>query len=250
MIIPNLTPLILVKNDLYWVGYALECIRGYFDRVVIYDIDSQDGTRDVLSYYEKIFKGDGTKVILELFPDAEPRLQVMARNSMIAEAWTDYYMILDGDELWPKSSLDNLSAEFAGFVQSKKMYGIVNRTEVCSDLISAYSPEKFISHHRLYDRRAVWTSKHPGEVARYPQHKGNEFKLSEQVEVFHFHNALRSPLEADVPSRLKRKSQATYHPGLQGPIDLFEKLPILKSPINNFPVNPQLKLLQDAYDPV
>lgn len=240
--IDRLTPLVLVKNDAYWLPYVLESVKNHFNRFVLYDVNSQDGTKDILQWFKD--SNPKKEIILEFFPETEPRVQVSYRNAQIAEAGTEWYLLLDGDELWPKSSLDLLEQEFFDFQLKRKRYGIVNRTEMCADLTSAYSPNSYTNHHRVYHWSSSWKTSHPGEEARIKQKPENEFKFSQGIEVVHFHNPLRSPLEHAVPSRISRKSKSTYMPGAIEPFDLFAKLPILKKPIHNFIVNPVLAAMQ------
>lgn|SRR3990167_3046203 len=242
--IKNISALVLVRDDAYWSPYVLESIRLFFPKVVMYNCYSQDGSKDIFEHYKKKFEKDGTEVVLEHFPDMEPRAQIALRNSMIAEAGTEYYMLIDGDEIYPRYSLTQLMNQWMDYQVSGKIYGIVNRTEVCADLQTAYSPNTYTNHHRVYDRIATWCGTHPGEYARIKQKPANEYKFSQDVEVFHFHNAIRSPLEHTVPSRMNRKSKPTYTSGSIEAFNLFEKLPILKTPIENFVVNPVLAALQ------
>ena len=44
MKIKGLTPMILAMNDCFWLPYSLESLRGRFNRYVIYDAGSEDGT--------------------------------------------------------------------------------------------------------------------------------------------------------------------------------------------------------------
>ncbi|MHA2065427.1 MAG: hypothetical protein ACXABY_13710, partial [Candidatus Thorarchaeota archaeon] len=175
-------------------------------------------------------------------PKVEPKAQLAYRNAMIAEAQTDYYLIVDGDELWSAPSLKLLEDEFSLMCKFQRIYGVVRRIEVREDLKSAYSVNSYLPHHRVYHRTATWSNKHPGEVPRIPQRPDNEFKFSDDVKVFHFHNTLRSPHEDKAYRRIARKSQGTYHRGTISDIDLLKELPILKEK-GEFPVNPELTKL-------
>jgi hypothetical protein len=64
------------------------------------------------------------------------------------------------------------------------------------------------------------------------------------------HNTLRSTAEDEVPKRIKRKGQGTYHPGNELTLlgtRLLDELPILRNPVASFPVNPALAKLQEEY---
>lgn len=239
----NLTPVVLTMNDLYWIPYTLSAIVGWFDRVVIYDVGSKDGTLDVLRWFKDNSK---CEILLEEFPFVEPKAQLAFRNALIADAQSEYYIQVDGDEVWSEDSLKALSNEFEAFVKSGKLYGQVRRIEVVEDgnFGHAYGTNKFVPHTRLYHRTCTWRGNHPGERPTIPI-KGSDYNFSWDAICYHFHNSSRSPLDCEVPGRVKRRSQKTYHPGKLEEIDLFQALPILKNPVAGFKANPTLELLQN-----
>ena len=242
-IIPYVTPIVLVSNDCYWLPYVLKSTKDFFDHFIIYDVGSTDGTLDVIDWFENTYDGD---LLVERMPMVPPKAQLAFRNAPIAELTTNYYLILDGDEVWPESSLLKLREQMPGYLSSEKPYGVVKRIEVSEDLKTRYSDIK--NHHRLYYRSCTWLGKHPGESPALPQTPAREYSFSKDIAVYHFHNTLRSPEEKNVPKRMERKSQHTYHPGQLIPFYLLNELPILQKPIENFPVNPQLAELQKIYE--
>jgi len=180
---------------------------------------------------------------VRMLPHADPIIQGTFRNSMIAEARADWYMILDADELYTPNSFRMMLDAVMAMELEDKLYGVLRRVEVCSDLRTVYSERR--THHRLYHRQAIWKGNHPGEVAFYPQNKDSEIHFP-RINTWHFHNAARSSKDNEVPKRLARRGQGTYHPGNPEPIDLLKELPILRKPIEDFPVNPALLELQRA----
>lgn len=241
-VIPQVTPIVLVSNDCYWLPYVLESAKEFFNYFIIYDVGSTDGTLDIIDHFEKTYDGN---TLIEKMPMVPPKAQLAYRNAPIAELITDYYLILDGDEVWPRSSFIKLKNEMPGYIGSEKKYGVIKRTEVFKDLNSKYSEIK--NHHRLYHRSCTWSGRHPGETASIPQTPQTEYNFSKDILVYHFHNSIRSPEETKVPKRMERKSQQTYHPGKLISFNLLEELPILQTPIANFPVNPELARLQEAF---
>lgn len=243
-----LVPVILTMNDSYWLPYTLEASRGFFDRYVIYDMFSKDNTKDIIQWFIDSCKGQSVEFFVRSLPEVPPSIQGIARNSMIAEARSEYYLILDADEVYTPESFKNIikyTEEILDpkYQEDESLYGIVRRIEMNMDLTKAWGTEKFIPHHRVYHRTAVFTGPHPGEAPLYSQNRYNEAILP-GVECYHFHGTERSPMDAETPKRLERRNRPTYQPGDLKEINILEKLPILKNPIESFEVNKYLKQLQ------
>ena len=243
MKIKGLTPTILVMNDAFFLPYVLEQLRGRFNRYVIYDAGSEDGTENIIDWFAETEKAD---MFIRKLPFAVPQIQGCYRNSMLVEAETEWTLMVDGDELYTPQGLDVLAGWFERFngglhIADPLLYGVVRRLEVGSSLTERYSEIK--GHHRLYRRSAYFRGSHPGEAPAHKQVPDNEFRIDDTT-CYHFHNALRSPLEGSVPKRLDRKAQGTYHPGELVPFNLLETLPMLREPINGFAVSPDLEKLQ------
>ena len=243
--IEGLNPMILVMNDAFFLPYVLDQLRGRFNRYVIYDAGSEDGTDNIIDWFVETEKKNAEFFVRKL-PFAVPAIQGCYRNSMLVETQSEFGFMVDGDELYTPADFDRIKELFDHFngglnIAEPKLYGVTRRCEVGTDLISRYSEIR--GHHRMYRRSAHFTGSHPGEAPAFKQKPDNEFQL-EDVTCYHFHNALRSPLEGSVPKRLDRKAQGTYHPGELVPFNLLESLPILRKPINDFPVSPDLERLR------
>ena len=246
MRIEGLTPTILVMNDAFFLPYVLESLRGRFNRYVIYDAGSEDGTENIIDWFTE---SEDAEFFVRKMPFAIPTIQGCYRNSMLVEAETEWTLMVDGDEVYSQDSLDRLEPQFDSRLDGldKPLYGVVDRQELDTNLLHKYSELR--THHRLYRRNAYFMGSHPGEAPRYKQKEKNEFRF-EGVTCYHFHNALRSPLEGSVPKRLDRKGQGTYHPGEIVPFNLLDELPILRKPIEAFQVSPDLEKLQYGADQV
>lgn len=242
----KVVPVVLVKNEEYWLPYALEAVAGEFDRMVIYDVGSEDRTPEIIRWFVDKEK-ENTDFTVRYLPDCPPTVQGTFRNAMIAEARSDYYWILDGDELIPNPPMVEQcgwALDTEHIIHRREIYGVVRRVEVSPDLTQQYDKRR--THHRLYHRTAIWKGTHPGEEAVIPQTPKTEQDFGDSVTVWHMHNALRSSKEEETHSRMKRKSQRSYHPGKLVPLDLLKEVPLLRKPIEDFAVSPALKELQDA----
>jgi len=241
----NIVPLVLVKNDCYWLPFALQSVAGHFERMIIYNVGSTDGTKEIIDWY--VDKEKDTDFIVRHLPDCPPEVQLTFRNSMIAEARSPLYLILDGDEIYNKNDLFRIN-EIGNILlnhneqNNKIKYALFRRVEVSSDLLQRYNNER--THHRLYHRDAIWMGTHPGEVPLYEQNSKSELDFTSDIRMLHLHNTLRSPKEEETQSRTKRKSQRSYHPeGGLVDFNVFEEFPILQQRVANFPASPCLEAL-------
>ena len=235
----EITPVILVSNEIYWLPFVLETVRGLFKRYVIYDVGSTDGTREVI---EKFYEAEKNRAefFIRLLPMCDPEIQGIFRNSMISEAKSDWYFILDGDELYERQKLNKRLNTIDLNVEKGKIYGVGKRTEFNPELTHCYDIQR--GHHRLYHRTAIWKGTHPGEEPCTQQKSSTEFDID--IMCYHMHNALRSPKETEVPGRMKRKKQKSYHPGEPTvPFDLLKTLPLLRTNFG-FPICPALEELR------
>jgi len=236
----DIVPVILVSNEEYWLPYVLKSLAGKFPRYVIYDVGSRDRTRDIIDWFIPIAGGE---IFYRALPMVPREVQGAFRNAMIAEARSNYYLIVDGDEIWSEKSLSLLPKAIEDMYfgwQYNKVYGVVRRKELSYDLTKEYVEQR--THHRIYSREAYWTGGHPGEVPGIGQKPATELDFPE-ILVHHFHNTLRSSTEDAALKRMERKSQKTYHPGDLRSFNLLDELPILRFRIDNFPVSPLLEKL-------
>lgn len=242
---PLIVPVVLVCNDEYWLPYCLESTRGWFDRYIIYDVGSTDRTPEIIDWFVRS-NSDAEYYVRYLGHIPHPKIQGIFRNSMIAEARSEWYFILDADEIYTGKSLANIHIRTqklqAQYEDTGVIYGVASRIEVAADLKNAYGQDLSTPHHRLYHRTAIWTGSHPGEVPLYKQEPTKEY-WDKDIVCYHFHNPERSSKDAYVPKRLERRPRGTYRPGEATDFNLLKELPVLRERIEDFPVNPLLENL-------
>lgn len=241
----KVVPLILVSNDDLWLPYVLKAISHKFDRYVIYNVGSEDGTKDIIEDFVYNHCSNSDLYVRHL-PMVPREVQGAFRNSMIAEARSDWYFILDGDEVYSTHGVDGIQDAYAELQREYELngyiYGKVRRIEICDDLSHAYGVEMYLPHHRFYHRTAIWDGGHPGEVAHYKQCGETERQMEDNIVCYHFHNCERSTSSKSIALlRDRRKDQDTYKRGDLHTFDVVKALPILNEPINDFPVHPGLK---------
>lgn len=241
-----IVPCLLVKNDEYWLPYTLRAVQGMFSRFVIYDVGSEDATRNILEQFIEAEKEECSFVYRPV-PHCDPIIQGTFRNAMIAEAKSDWYLILDADEVYRRNALtalvNHMPQLISAYESEMKLYGVIRRYEVSHNLKSIHGLDEFVKHHRVYHRTAIWEGTHPGERAVTRQDARTEHFFPETVGCYHFHQPDRSRLDERVPRRISRRYQKTYLRGKPKEVDILNEIPILQKRIGNFPVNPELEKL-------
>jgi glycosyltransferase involved in cell wall biosynthesis len=95
----TLTVHMMLCNEERWVWYAIMAVIEYVDHIIIFDTGSTDATVDIINniiknkeYADKIVFEEKGKVVREDF--------VKLRNEMVQRTTDDYFMVLDGDEIY------------------------------------------------------------------------------------------------------------------------------------------------------
>lgn len=89
----------LVKNEDRWIWFALHSVLPFVAKVLVYDTGSTDETLNIV-------KGIGDKkIILYEKGECSKKKLVKLRQEMIEKTETNWFLILDGDEIWPEESL-------------------------------------------------------------------------------------------------------------------------------------------------
>lgn len=124
----------LVRNEDKFVWFALNSVLPFVDRVLVYDTGSTDNTVAVIQTIQsaKIFFAEKGAVT----PQGHTRL----RREMIAKTKTPFFLLVDGDEVWPKRSLVKLLETIETLPEEK--LGIVTRTRNCAGDAFHYLPEE------------------------------------------------------------------------------------------------------------
>jgi glycosyltransferase involved in cell wall biosynthesis len=99
----GLTGHMIVRNEEQWVWYAIQSTLDFLDRLFIYDTGSTDDTVKIIRSITspKIqFEQKGAVSAVDL---------VMLRNEQLSKTETNWFLLLDGDEVWPQDSIKELS---------------------------------------------------------------------------------------------------------------------------------------------
>lgn len=129
----KITALMLVKNEEQWVWYALNSVLPSVDQVIVFDTGSTDRTVAIIN------RLNSPKIRLFEKGGADRRRLVELRNEMLTLASAGWFLLVDGDEVWPGSALKKLIRKIA--TAPPETWGIVCRTRNCVGDIWHYQPE-------------------------------------------------------------------------------------------------------------
>lgn len=123
----------VVKNEEVWIKRSLEAVLPYVDRALVWDTGSTDKTAAIIKSIKS------PKIQLKIFNQIDRKKLVELRNQQIQTTKTDWFMLVDGDEIWPKTNLIQL---LKAMKKSKpETIALVNRTRNCIGDLNHYLPE-------------------------------------------------------------------------------------------------------------
>lgn len=92
----------LIKNEENFVGYAIKSVIDFVDSIIVFDTGSTDKTVEIIQNLAKEYPN---KIIFEEKGICDKARHTRLRQEMVERTKTDWFMILDGDEVWPQRTL-------------------------------------------------------------------------------------------------------------------------------------------------
>jgi glycosyltransferase involved in cell wall biosynthesis len=124
----------IIRNEDCYVWYALNSVIDYVDRMIIYDTGSTDHTREILNNFKN------PKVEVSFYPDCDAKKISKLRQKQLEDTKTEWFLILDGDEVWWQQSIQAVSDLI--HQAPEKLWGIITPTINCIGDIYHYQEEK------------------------------------------------------------------------------------------------------------
>lgn len=123
----------IVKNEENWVWFAINSVKDQVTKMLVFDDCSTDRTVEMIS------KIDSPKIEFESRALSSPADHTKIRNQMIRQTKTDWFLLLDGDEIWNPKDFKRLleTIETCG----PEIYGIVVETRNCVGDVYHYLPQ-------------------------------------------------------------------------------------------------------------
>lgn len=123
----------IVVNEDQFIWFAISSVLPFLEKLIIYDTGSVDETVEII----KSFKN--SKIVFEEKGKVTPDQLVSLRREQIEKTKTQFFLLVDGDEIWPEKNL-NLICQTAVNMPKDKL-AIFCRTRNCVGDIYHYLPE-------------------------------------------------------------------------------------------------------------
>lgn len=102
----TLTAHCLVKNEARFAWFAVMSVIHHVDKVLLWDTGSTDGTIGILREIKKL---GGDKVDLREVGSVTPEGFTLVRQEMLDATKTDWFIVVDGDEIWWEESIKRVA---------------------------------------------------------------------------------------------------------------------------------------------
>lgn len=105
----SLTAHCLVRNEKRFVWFAVMSVINYVDRILLWDTGSTDGTLEII---KEILKADKEKKMsFREYGEVDKNTFMQVRQEMLDTTKTDWFIVVDGDEIWWQDSIRYLVSE-------------------------------------------------------------------------------------------------------------------------------------------
>lgn len=128
----------IIKNEDIWVWYAIQSVLPFVDKILICVNDSSDKTEQIIKSI------NSQKISLEVTGRLTPKMLVDKRRQQIKMTQTDWFLILDGDEVWPQRQIKKLLLEAQN--ASTDISAFINKTRNCLGDVFHYLPDSIGSY--------------------------------------------------------------------------------------------------------
>ena len=95
----------LVKNEERFIWYSINSIINHVDKVMLWDTGSRDLTWEIAKEIKRMYS---SKVDLREGGEVDPESFTLVRQRMLEETKSDWFLVVDGDEVWWKESIERL----------------------------------------------------------------------------------------------------------------------------------------------
>ncbi len=126
----NLTAQMLVCNEEKWIKFAILSALPFVAKLLIYDTGSKDKTVEIIKSI------DNSRIVFEEKGKVNVQQMVALRNELLEKTDTPWFMILDGDEVYPKRIFNKINL-------NEKNHGVFLRNHMCVGDVFHSLPERY-----------------------------------------------------------------------------------------------------------
>ncbi len=117
----------VVKNEDIFIWYAIQSVLKYSSQILIFDTGSTDNTVQMI----KSIRSE--KIIFKQKGSIDNKELVKLRQEQIDQTKTDWFWVVDGDEIYPKITADEVS-KFITNGKDRYEGGVVRRYDLLGDI--------------------------------------------------------------------------------------------------------------------
>lgn len=96
----------IVKNEEKYIWFALTSVINYVDKMLVWNTGSTDKTVDIIKLVQRKYKN---KIIFKETGSVDENSFTSLRQKMLQETKSDWFLVLDGDEVWWDKSIKKVA---------------------------------------------------------------------------------------------------------------------------------------------
>lgn len=126
----------LFKNEERWLWYSVSSVINHVDKLLLWDTGSTDRSWEIAESLRKKYK---SKIDLRQYGEVTSETFYKVRQEMLDHTFADWFLVVDGDEIWWDDSIKKLISEIENADQQTESI-IVPTVNLVGDMYH-YLPE-------------------------------------------------------------------------------------------------------------
>ena len=139
----------IIKNEENFIWYAIKSVVDFVDKIIIFDTGSTDKTVEII---KDLVKEYPDKINFEEKGECDKKRHTELRQEMLDKTTTDWFMILDGDEVWTKKGME-------------EVVGVINQNTEVECLIAPFYLCVGDVYHKYYKKGSYYFLGKTGQFA-------------------------------------------------------------------------------------
>lgn len=104
----TITGHMVVKNEDRWIWFSIMSVIDFVDKLYVYDTGSRDKTKKIIETVINSCAEYKNKITYKEMSNVHYKSFYSIRQDQISNTDTDYFMVIDGDEIWWDKSLHEI----------------------------------------------------------------------------------------------------------------------------------------------